>query len=367
MAISNHIEQVRERLRRGEFISEAAVSQGILLPTLHELGWPVFDTNVVVPEFSVQGGRVDFALCNPPRRPFIFIEVKRVGISEGADRQLFEYAFHSGVPIAVLTDGQEWSFYLPGEQGRYDERRVYKLDLLEREIAEAVSRLERYLQYERVCSGEALKSARADYQNVARGREIEATLPRAWESLLEEPDSLLLELLAEKVADLCGYKPDLDLCSEFLKSNRQLGVVSAYPIPSHQQTAMRRAPEHREQISRSRTTGSFSFVFEGKTYEAASAVKVMVTVFRLLAEADAGFLDRFASRKHGTKRRYIARNRQELYPGRPHLAEKHFIELVPGWYMGTNYSRKRIQEILDSALEVVDPELRSTIQVNVYR
>ncbi|WP_049762863.1 type I restriction enzyme HsdR N-terminal domain-containing protein [Chloroflexus aggregans] len=186
MAMSNHIEQVRER-------PEAAVSQGILLPTLHELGWPVFDTNVVVPEFSVQGGRVDFALCNPPRRPLIFIEVKRVGISEGADRQLFEYAFHSGVPMAVLTDGQEWSFYLPGEQGRYDERRVYKLDLLEREIEEAVSRLERYLQYERVCSGEALKSARADYQNVARDREIEATLPRAWASLLEAPDSLLLE------------------------------------------------------------------------------------------------------------------------------------------------------------------------------
>ncbi|WP_200865501.1 hypothetical protein [Thermosynechococcus sp. NK55a] len=176
---------------------------------------------------------------------------------------------------------------------------------------------------------------------------------------------LLLELLAEKVADLCGYKPDLDLCSEFLKSNRHLDVVSAYPIPSHQQTAMRRAPEHREQISRSRTTGSFSFVFEGKTYKAASAVEVMVTVFRLLAKADAGFLDRFASRNHGRKRRYIARNRQELYPGRPDLAEAYSIELVPGWYMGTNYSRKNIQQILDLALEVVDPELRSAIRVNI--
>lgn len=286
-------------------------------------------------------------------------------MSEGADRQLFEYAFHSGVPVAVLTDGQEWGFYLPGEQGRYDERRVYKLDLLEREIEEAVSRLERYLQYERVCSGEALKSARADYQNVARGREIEATLPRAWESLLEEPDSLLLELLAEKVEDLCGYKPDLDLCSEFLKSKRQLGVVSAYPIQSHQQASLHRAPENREWISRSRTTDSFSFVFEGKTYTAASALEVMVTIFRLLATADAGFLNRFASRKHGTKRRYIARNRQELYPGRPDLAEAYSIELVPGWYMGTNYSRRDMQKILNLALEVVQPKLRSAIQVNV--
>jgi len=365
MAISNHIEKVRERLRRGEFTSEAAVSLGILLPALHELGWPVFDTSVVFPEFSVEGRRVDFALCHPALRPSVFIEVKKVGFSEGADRQLFEYAFHLGVPMAVLTDGQEWSFYLPGEQGRYDERRVYKLDLLEREIEEAVNRLERYLQYERVCSGEALRDARADYQNVARGREIEAALPRAWESLLEEPDSLLLELLAEKVEDLCGYKPDLDLCSEFLKSKRHLDVVTAYPTRPNQETPMRRAPENLERISQTRTTDSFSFVFKGKTYKARSAREVMVKVFQLLAEADPGFLDRFASRKHGKKRRYIARDRQELYPGRPDLVEEHSTEIVPGWWMGTNYSRRNIQQILDLALEVVEPKLRSAIRVNV--
>ncbi len=131
------------------------------------------------------------------------------GISEGADRQLFEYAFHIGVPM-ILTDGQEWSFYLPGEQGRYDERRVYKVDLLERSSEEASARLNRYLAYDRLCSGEALSAARSDYQNVARDRETEATFPKAWHSLLEEQDSLILDLLAEKVESLCGYKPDPD-------------------------------------------------------------------------------------------------------------------------------------------------------------
>jgi len=51
MAIANHIEKVRQGLREGRFTSEAAVSQGILLPALHELGWPVFDTSIVIPEF----------------------------------------------------------------------------------------------------------------------------------------------------------------------------------------------------------------------------------------------------------------------------------------------------------------------------
>jgi predicted type IV restriction endonuclease len=115
--IKNFIEKAQALLRQGVLTSEAAVSQGILLPALHELGWPVFDTSVVVPQYSVEGRRVDFALCHPPNRPAVFVEVKKTGFSEGADRQLFEYAFHIGVPMAILTDGQEWSFYLPGEQG----------------------------------------------------------------------------------------------------------------------------------------------------------------------------------------------------------------------------------------------------------
>ena len=157
MAIANHIEKVRHGLREGKFTSEAAVSQGILLPALHALGWPVFDTSIVIPEFSVEGRRVDYALCHPENRPSVFIEVKKVGLSEGADRQLFEYAFHLGVPMAILTDGQEWSFYLPGEQGRYDERRVYKLDLLERDISEAKSRLNKYLSYSNVLLRSCIK------------------------------------------------------------------------------------------------------------------------------------------------------------------------------------------------------------------
>ena len=66
------------------------------------------------------------------------------------ERQLFEYAFHMGVPMAILTDGQEWHFYLPAEQGLYQERKVYNLNILEREVTESANRLNRYLQYDAV-------------------------------------------------------------------------------------------------------------------------------------------------------------------------------------------------------------------------
>jgi len=87
VAISNHVDKVKEGLRQGTFISEASVSQGILLPALQELGWPVFDTSIVVPEYSLEGRRVDFALCHPANRPAVFVEVKKVGLSGPAGRR----------------------------------------------------------------------------------------------------------------------------------------------------------------------------------------------------------------------------------------------------------------------------------------
>ncbi|WDN89969.1 putative type IV restriction endonuclease [Desulfosarcina sp. BuS5] len=366
MAITEHIEKVKEGLREGKFTSEAAVSQGILLPALHELGWPVFDTSVIIPEFSVGGRRVDYALCHPENQPSVFIEVKKVGLSGGADRQLFEYAFHLGVPMAILTDGQEWSFYLPGEQGRYDERRVYKLDLLERDISEAKNRLERYLSYSNVCLGTALKAARSDYQNVARVRIIETNFPKTWEALLKDQDSLLLDLLAEKVEDLCGYKPDLDVCSHFLEkqaqNNEHLKKYRPERIPSVRKT---RTSTLGSDNIRTPAVDNFTLVFKGKEFSARSAREVMTKLFQLLSQEDSGFFERFASRKHGKKRRYLARDKLDLYPGRVDLAEQHSVEVVSGWWLGTNYSRKNIQDIINLAIEVAGSQLRDTIKANV--
>ncbi len=211
------IERVQNDLRSGGFPSEAAVSQGVVLPLLQALNWPVFDTQSVTPQYEVEGTRVDFALCDGIDNPKAFLEVKRVGQLEGGDRQLFQYAFHRGVPLAILTDGQEWSFYLPAEPGLYDERRVYKLDLLERDVSECERRFMRCLAHDAVVSGKALEAARADHQDVTRARQIDVALPKAWAALISQQDELLLELLADKVEDVCGYRPYADTCARFLQ------------------------------------------------------------------------------------------------------------------------------------------------------
>ena len=227
MALEDTIQQIQGKLRTGSFGNEASVSNGAVLPILNDLGWPVFNTAVVHPEYPIQpvdqGGkkRVDFALCNPNSgKAAVFVEVKDVGKAATGEGQLFGYAFHAGIPLVVLTDGREWGFYLPAGSGSYEDRRVHKLDLLEQDISECSYRFERYLSRIDVIQGKAFDSAKADYDNANRQAAIQQSLPEAWRKLLEKPDESLVKVLAEKVEDLCGYKPDDKLCAEFISSSQ---------------------------------------------------------------------------------------------------------------------------------------------------
>jgi len=366
------IEEIREAIRMGQFTNEAAVCQGVVLRILHALSWPTYDTQIVSPEYSVEGRRVDFALCHPARRPAVFIEVKKVGQSDAAaERQLFEYAFHKGIPMAILTDGQDWQFFLPAEQGEYGERRVYKLDIVEREIDETVARLERYLKYQAICSGSAMEAARADYQNVARERQTKATLPEAWTKLVEEEDDLLLELLAERVEGLCGYKPDPDTVALFLRENVYLrGPKTAATAPpkdsAHAPAKPQAGPRTPTAVMGQPQPAQVGFIIDQKPYSARNARDVLVKVFAEFADRDPMFLERFATLpKHGRTRRYLAHSRDELYPGRPDLVRDFSHELKPGWWLGINLSRNAIERILEMACAEADLRYGTDLKVNL--
>src|SRR5437870_248772 len=191
---------ITTKLREGRFPNEQAISQGIVLRILQELGWTTWDVSLVWPEYQTGEGRADFALCHPPTKPTIFIEVKPPGKAEDAVRQALDYAFHSGgVPFVVLTDGKNWSFYLTMEKGTYEERRVYKLDLFERQPPEAARKLHQYLDRVSVESGEALEGARAEYRSRNRASQARAGIPSAWQELIGKGDETLVDLLASSV------------------------------------------------------------------------------------------------------------------------------------------------------------------------
>ena len=221
MTLKEHINDIRESLEKGELPpNEAAVCDDIVRRLVHELGWPRYQSKIVYPQYPVEGGKVDFALCHPPSEPCIFIEVKQVGKIEEADaeEQLFRYAFRRGIPIAVLTDGREWHFFYPIGQGDYRERKVHEINLSEGDSEMSAERLNRYLNYESILTGEAVEAIKKDYEKVVQQRQVATRLPEAWSKLVEEADEFLLHTVAEKTESLCGYRPADEQVLSFLKS-----------------------------------------------------------------------------------------------------------------------------------------------------
>ena len=217
--LDQDISDIREKLIvwRRHYPSESAVSQSIVLRLLATLGWPIHESQVVYPEYTLEGRRVDFALCHPASKPRIFIEVKGVGKGTGAERQLFEYAFHRGVPLAILTDGREWSFFLPAGEGSYEERQVCKLNLVEHEVTESARKFERYLSHKAVRSGAAFTAVQDNYRDVARKRQTNDPSQKAWAKLVPDEDEYNLGVVADCVEHLYGHRPDLDTVARFLQ------------------------------------------------------------------------------------------------------------------------------------------------------
>ncbi|MDP9201735.1 MAG: hypothetical protein M3P26_07360 [Gemmatimonadota bacterium] len=370
MTLRGEIERIQAAIAAGQFANEASVCTGIVLPILQELGWPVFDPLVVSPEYTLEGRRVDYALCHPKSKPSVFIEVKQPGKSEGADRQLFEYAFHIGVPIAILTDGREWSFYLPAGQGQYHERRFYRLDLVDRDPVESEQRLRRYLGYSAISSGEGRKAANEDYEGVRRNREINETIPLAWRKLLEDQDPILVDLLVDQVETLCGFKPDVDSVAHFISERVRAGIHSNQ-LP-HKDSAPRATVPHRpdtpKRETRSITNASVGFMLNGVHTKTKSAIDTLIQLLRQLATLDTTFLERFAALpRHGRSRRFVARTARELYPDREDLARDYTHELTPGWWVGTNYGSDQIEKIIKMACDVAGLRYGSQLTVDLPR
>ncbi len=249
MALEEAISDIQNNLRRNGYPSEQTISQGVVLRILQAMGWRVYDTQVVIPEYSVRNKRVDFALCVQKSNPIIFIEVKKPGNVLGADKQLFEYAFHQGIPLAIATDGKEWNFYLPAGVGSYEDRKVYTLDLVERNKEESAYRLERYLSFREVASGNSLENARKDYESVSKERQARKNIPIAWDKLLEEKDEDLINAVTRKVESICGLTPLKDQVIEYLDSlASQSPAMSTTPSSSELRPASARSTTKRKII-----------------------------------------------------------------------------------------------------------------------
>ena len=325
------IEELAKGIGAGSFRSEAEISQGVIKRVLHELGWPVFNVQVVAPEFKIGARKVDYALCHPAGKPSVLVEVKDLGKADSrGQKQLFEYCFHQGVPIAVLTDGREWSFFLPSGQGSYEERRFARLDLIDDDSVAAVETLERYLAFDRVKSDEARRWAERDYDAVRRQREAASNYASVWSRLLAGPHPSLLTLFSKEVGNETGVPPERESAARFIRRQARAAVASQ-PKPKRTRTKQRKVTPVPTKVG---SGDPPSLTFRGETETFKSGAEVMVAVFDKLASLDPDFCKRYSEQHSGKKRRYVARSRDLLYPGRPQPAASH--RLPGGWWLATH-------------------------------
>jgi len=336
--------KARERLLSGA-MNEAQVSQGPVRSILQALGWDTFDVDSVVPEYSVGSRRVDYALKATPSTTDVFLEIKAPGKADDvADQQLFEYAFHVGVPFAVLTDGRIWNFYLPSGQGNYQDRRLFKLDIVERELSDACERLERYLAFERVKNGKARTEAVREYEDRFQRNKVKELIPKVWQSLLAEPDDLLCDVLIEAVEAQGGQRPLREDVIAFFQSAvsadsliaRAVGKSAYRAIPIPTPPNLLQTLPINVLLS---PAGSIGYcAADGKWHSFTSGKQCYVAIIRHLVAHYPEFCDRFQSAKTRGKRAWISKHKKDLFPGRPDFQESEVTAVGGGWLVGTQMS-----------------------------
>ena len=338
--LTSTIRNIAKGIADERYRNKAEIMQGVVQRILQDLGWPIFEPQVFAREFRIGRGaryKVDYALCHPPGKAAVLIEVKDLGNADGKrQRQLLKDRFLQNAPIAVFTDGRIWRFFFLAGAGNLEESLFARIDLRDEDPFVVADTFARYLDREAVKSGAAGKRAQEDYEKVESQRRAEEDFASVWRKLLSKPEeSLLLELFIEEVETRTGRKPDSESAAAFIRK-RAMNGGTASPAP----------PSHFPAMSTSRRLAYF--IFEGRKETFNSSVECFAAVFRMFAERDPNFCRRYSEIYYGRTRAYLARTKEELYPDTPHL-HSNAKPLPGGWWIGTNIGnaskRARIKEV----------------------
>jgi len=142
------------------------------------------------------------------------------------EEQLVTYCAKCGVKLAILTNGISWWFYLPLQEGDWSERKFYSIDLLEQQKNEIEIKFNELLNKNNVLNGTALINAKEQLNKQIRNRKISKGLPEVWNSLIENSDPLLIELLIENTESKTGYKPSEENVNKFIKKHKHQLIIN---------------------------------------------------------------------------------------------------------------------------------------------
>ena len=324
-------------------LDEASIKAAIVLRLLSLLGWNPFDINQVRPEYTVESKRVDFSLrINDMNKAFI--EVKRPNESlEPHQEQLLGYSFKEGVKIAILTNGITWWFYLPLNEGSWEQRRFFTADLMEQQPESIAERFIALLSKDNIVTGNAVKNAEDLYQSRQRKTILRDALPKAWHKLISDPDDLLVDLLIETTEKLSGFRPEVEDIEKFLYGISHPSTPEPRPArPSSPQVF----PAQKPSVSAPSGDGYINkqivaFTLLGKEHRPRNWKELMVTVAEEIYRRHPAEFDRALSLR-GSKMAYFALSSNDLSQPSRVSDSKYFVETK----LNTNSIVRRCRELL---------------------
>ena len=280
MTVSDSVNAIRSLEGTSSF-DEITTKQTIVLQLFQALGWNIFSTAEVFPEFVVESRRVDYCLRHDGKN-LAFVEVKKPSEDlEKHEQQLLDYAFKQGIGLAVLTNGTTWWFYLPLLGVEWKKRRFYTIDIIEQDQEAISSRFLELLSQENVLNGKALAAANTIHKNKQKSETILRTLPDAWNKVVGEPDFLLVEVLLDTTEKMCGFRPEKEDIVGFLHDARDQILLETYDELEVNVDAQ--GKQAKPEISRG--SGPIIVSLDGKQFEGTSIPTVYMSVLRYLVDS----------------------------------------------------------------------------------
>ena len=355
MSLTDILGAAAEKIRERSFHHEEQAKATLIVPILRGLGWDVSDPDQVVHQYPVDPRWVDYALLAPGGAR-VFVEAKNFGrLDHKGEKQLFDYANQRGIPILILSDGNQWDFYLSMAGGDYSERRFLSVEIRQtKQHHKYAEVLNTVLHRNQVSSGAARLRAEellAQKRHLAQAREA---IPKAWSQLIEEPDAMLVELITETAFELSHVGPDsvdiADDVTSFLRKLRTEDGSSKRPRHRRRKPAIRIQPgRNPPPLPKGKLKG---FRVGDQTWTAKSAIGTLVEVVKYLDSLDPGFMDQFANETAGRTINLVAQTKFDLYTNDRRRCEISSKDLGNGWWLGSNLSVKQIRDRIEIARRV---------------
>jgi hypothetical protein len=236
ISLKNILENIIERLKKGDYKNEEHVRLSLVLRILFELGWDIWNPQEVNSEFFVvpneDRSRVDLALfLQPYWKPTIFIEIKAVGkllqYLLNIEIDVRNYNRNNTAPMSIITDGQYWRFYLSSAGGEFSSKCFEKIDLLDenKSLDDLQLVFDSFLSKEALVNGQAIEDAKIYHRRTEKERFVIEALPAARKDAEDDPTTSLVDCLIKRCLEY-GFEISKDEAAAFIRNNRSISVAT---------------------------------------------------------------------------------------------------------------------------------------------